>query len=156
MITLLILAVFEGLSYILPRKLHSPIISLIWVIFGRILLGLLGFFYINTTNLTPISNPPPIKISRTLVISNHISWIDIIYVATFISQQIIICDDEGFVQVVTPLCAIYYSLSGKYPKMRTSFNKLLNMTDVRTLVMFPESTTSNGQGLLKLCPVFEG
>jgi 1-acyl-sn-glycerol-3-phosphate acyltransferase len=126
------------------------------MVLGRILLFIFGFFNIKTTKLSPVSNPPSLTSVRKLVVSNHVSWIDFIYTATFVTPHVILSNQDGNVILTTPLIAIYYTLT-KFPfSSKDGLIKLLNKSMVSPLIIFPESTTSNGKALLKFSSVFEG
>jgi hypothetical protein len=139
----------ELIALLLPTFVVFVVLRPFWMMFGRFAMLLLGFGYIAVTPVTLTSKKVTSdKKKNTLIVSNSVSWVDILYAATFCTPHILLADTKGNVEVFLPLYAIYHVLSRSRSEFRNRLDK--TVTTISPLYMFPESTTSNGKGLLKL------
>lgn len=130
----------SGLRYTLARLVHK--------IFCRLCLLCFGFYWIRETGQ---SDP-----SAALLISNHVSYLDILYylstdVPAFVSKASV--KDYPLVGYIaqTLQCLFVDRTSGRgaaLDQMKERQQNIMSNSSWPKLLVFPEGTTSNGSGLM--------
>lgn len=135
-------------------------------IFGRLWLFLLGFYNIKTSVFTlkkgvrraVVTRP---MLSGDIILANHISYIDLIYLWTFYSPVFTINTGTGVFIKTSFWKALRWDL-GWTVDVSTE-GKAMTLLELAEwskknnggpVVAFPEGTTSNGRGLLKFTSIF--
>ncbi|KAI8897174.1 hypothetical protein BC833DRAFT_594826 [Globomyces pollinis-pini] len=152
-----------GLVFIVPAVVQSWK-SFLYLIFGRCILFLCGFYYIETSEVSvkklkanSKSKPVNAQPLRQLIVSNHSSYLDILYYAYSYAPIFLGVTVDGKVARLST-----------WDAFTDAGNVLTHLDDSMTLsdylkadtsnipiVLFPEGTTSNGRGILKFIPVFK-
>ncbi|KAJ2996547.1 hypothetical protein HDV02_006380, partial [Globomyces sp. JEL0801] len=152
-----------GLVFIVPAVVQSWK-SFLYLIFGRCILFLCGFYYIETSEVSvkklkanSKSKPVNAQPLRQLIVSNHSSYLDILYYAYSYAPIFLGVTMDGKVARLST-----------WDAFTDAGNVLTHLDDSMTLsdylkadtsnipiVLFPEGTTSNGRGILKFIPVFK-
>ncbi|KAI8603957.1 hypothetical protein EDD21DRAFT_367656 [Dissophora ornata] len=154
------------------HKLYHRFISAILV---RLILGLLGFFWIKHEVVTlkrgrsagankQQSSSRRAAASGDLIVCNWSSYIDVLYLAFRY--------DPVFTQIYPSTLTVRkisfweaLRLSGSYPEMSPpegvetmpllEFVKAMHKTGAGPVVIFPEGTTTNNRAILKFVPIFK-
>ncbi|KAG0045992.1 hypothetical protein BGZ83_008808 [Gryganskiella cystojenkinii] len=153
------------------RKLYHRFVS---AFFLRIILGLLGFFWIKTEVVTlkrgragSSRQHTPARKNNTgeLIISNWSSYIDVLYLAFRYDPVFTqIYSDTLTVRPISLMEAL--KLSGSYPELSPPAGvetlPLLEFVKAQhkrnpgqPVVVFPEGTTTNNRAILKFVPIFK-
>lgn len=143
--------------------LASPPRRLLWTVMGFLMLLVLGLLPSSTqlqfTSLARDNNDRKEQDAKSckLILSNHSSWVDLLYYATYHTPYSLFHFDETL-SVYTPIAAIYYCFAMQNNKQADSnpktsqpmstqdFDKLT--AHCHAVVIFPEATTSNNKSIL--------
>ncbi|RKO91943.1 hypothetical protein BDK51DRAFT_23060, partial [Blyttiomyces helicus] len=167
-------AVLNGLGVVLIfapiRRAWSVTIN---AVFFRTILFLFGFYWIDSS-LSSTRKGWVVGVERRawhlvgaasvrsgdIIVANHASYIDILYLAFRFSPTFLHISRNGRVRPITMWDAL--TSVGDYPVLDAAEDKLtlIEAADRARegsggpVVVFPEGTSSNGRGLLKFFPVF--
>lgn len=142
----LILFILEIIAYLIPTKKEKiKYRSYLHLILGRMMLFILGFYSITHygTDLVKIK-------AGQILISNHSSWIDILYFWTFYSPLFVSGNDGKFCTEST-LEILSRTFKIEVAKGSESLDEIIKKAEALycPIVIFPEGSTTNGRALLK-------
>jgi len=173
LVVLGILVVLDSVINFIPVGIiRRPLLRIVHYSLGRLLLLIAGFFTIDDRyvpskrgNKTPTNQPGSNIQSGHIILSNHSSYITIIYLLHKFSPQFTITPNFWNQSIpqgqVIPVSFFQMLLSTIYQKQCTSdksvsVDALLKQTEKEhrgPVVLFPEATTTNGKVLLGCVPV---
>ncbi|KAJ3373015.1 hypothetical protein HDU91_001448 [Kappamyces sp. JEL0680] len=168
-IVAVVLASLDSVLRPLPLVVSLLPLRMLWLVMGRILLFLAGFYSITSVQVdikktrgARERKELQAKLSKTpgkstrLIVTNHTSYIDVLYFAYRYAPLFLLVTLDGKVVPASPLQALVRS--GSNPALdpaAVSLEEFLDgYTDSVPLVIFPEATTSNGRGLLQFMVQF--
>lgn len=139
-ITLILLESFFS-SRFLRKTIYSSI--------ARILLFLIGFHSIEFNSYARVrKSTKDIKGKQGgVIICNHLSYVDILYLYYRYSPKFTLTDTSGNIQEITFLQAL--NTVGGVPKLRNSVPLLNHTLPDEYYVIFPEGTTTSGRSVLR-------
>ncbi|KAJ1555328.1 hypothetical protein HK405_002580 [Cladochytrium tenue] len=151
------------------RRAWRRVISLV---FGRVTLFLLGFYWIKHTDVSlkrGLRNQEDTRRNKErrvirdgdVIVANHSSYVDVIYLQTMFSPVFVHVSEHGKVRRVGFAEALMNV--GEYPDLAdgTGAQTLAELVrEVRArglgpIAVFPEATTTNGRGLARFTPVLD-
>lgn len=126
----------------------------------RVLLFIFGFFNIQRERAALRQKTrTTLNVQPNIIISNHCSYIDILYMKCIYSPVFCALSSDGYVRPLTVLEALLYA--GSYPRKfrndeQLTLVDLLKMNDkLKPICIFIEGTTTNGRGFLEFIDVFK-
>jgi hypothetical protein len=140
---------------IILQKINSSPVLVVKSMIYRVLLWFMGFYKIESVvkpSKKQIIESKP-KVHKKLIISNYTSYVDILYFSTFSPIFLSVCVD-GTVKECLPFDMILNCTNVDCSVGIPLDQFLKNYKSNRSIILFPEGTTSNGRGILSFLPVF--
>ena len=143
---ILVCTLLEPIAYLIPAQTAKRTYSYyLHFVIGRLMLFILGFYSIPHSGNDQLNS-----VSGKILISNHSSWIDILYFWTFYSPIFVSGSDGRFCResAMENLSRIF---NVNLAKGDISLDKIIKEAESMQcpIVIFPEGSTTNGRALLK-------
>ena len=128
---------------------------LVHLVLTRLLLILMGFHWIPCQPVN-LQRQRQVKkkthVGQDLIIANHCSYVDILYLAFRFAPLFLFVNLKGQVVPLNTWQAIWYAGSLLETPGTSLESFVKSYRGARPLLLFPEGTTSNGRGLLTFFP----